>query len=88
MNKYMIEKFSYENVTNVFSIEASELKNGPSPTITIVSHSGNEVMFARVGVERTDDEDNEITAWTYKPAAESVERNPRLKDCALIVFND
>ncbi len=86
--KYMVNRFSHDADEKYFTAEASDLEGGPSPTITLVSAGGNEATFARVGVERDGSPDDEIVAWTYKPSAESVERNPRLKGYSLTIFND
>ena len=88
MTRYMVDLFSHDSDRKSFTVEASDLEGGPSPTITLVSAGGNEATFARVGVERDGSPDNEIVAWTYRPSAESIERNPRLAGYSLIIFND
>jgi hypothetical protein len=88
MSKYRVSLFTHCAETKCFTAEASELEGGPSPTITLVSDGGNEATFARIGVERSNDEDDEIIAWTYRPAAESLDRNPRLAGYSLTLFND
>ena len=84
--KYLVNRFTYCGKTNKFFADASDLEGGPSATITLVSSAGNEATFARVGVER--DLEDEIAAWKYLPSAESLDINPRLKDCILVVYND
>lgn len=89
--KVMVGRFTHSSKNKSFTAEASDFNEENlvgRPTITLVSDMGTTAEFFHNKIVRTEDEDNEILYWEYKPTSESVAANPRLKDYTLTIFND
>lgn len=90
--KVSVNRFSHDCKRKSFTAEMSDLPReiGHFVTqgLTLVSDLGTEAHFYVTKIDRSDDMDNELVAWNLLPSAESIERNPRLKDYTLTIFND
>ena len=98
--KFSTEQFTYDKKDNKFIAEISDLETeGQNVFGSIPDHSGQGLILVSqwtgeesnwwvMGVEHSNDEDNELQAWHLIPSQKSQKRFPKLRTASMVIFND